>query len=314
MLAFKRLNQVFQSSKEIPISNRSRIVFMSDCHRGDGSAADDFKPNKRLYMHALEHYYRAGYTYIEIGDADELWENRSFRRILKAHEDVFLLLRKFHVAKRFYVIWGNHDIVKRSRQYLSYNLYYRRDPHTRARVPLLEGLESHEGLILRHRESNARVFVVHGHQADFFNDQLWPVSCMLVRYVWRPLEILGIQDPISPAKNHKKRNRVESVLERWSRDNRQIVIAGHTHRPSLPEKGLVPYANDGSCVHKDCVTAIEISRGCMVLVRWCQQQRGRGPLVTVRQVIGGPLSLAELQMRIAQRTSSAGARMHRYSQ
>lgn len=311
MLAFRRLGQAFESSKEIPISNRSRIVFMSDCHRGDGSPADDFSPNKHLYLYALNRYYRAGYTYIEIGDSDELWENRSFKRILKAHEDVFLLLRKFHVAKRLYVIWGNHDIAKRSKRYLSQNLYYRYNPRTRKRVPLLNGLESYEGLILRHRESNVRVFVVHGHQADFVNDQLWPIACMLARYVWRPLEILGIQDPISPAKNHKKRNRVESILEKWSRDNRQIMIAGHTHRPSFPERGEAPYVNDGSCVHRDCVTAVEINRGCMALVRWCQQQRGKGPLVVVRQVIGGPLSLSALQRRSAQRVSSSGARMVR---
>ena len=233
MLAFRRLSQVFGSSKEIPISNRSRIVFMSDCHRGDGSRADDFSPNKRLYLYALWNATTEQVTLTSRSETQTNCGKPQLQENSQGAEDVFLLLRRFHVAKRLYVIWGNHDIAKRSKQYLSQNLYYRYDPHTRRRVRLLEGLESHEGLILRHRESNVRVFVVHGHQADFANDQLWPLACTLARYVWRPLEIIGIQDPISPAKNHKKRNRIESVLEKWSRDNHQIVIAGHTHRPTF---------------------------------------------------------------------------------
>ena len=253
MLAFRRLGQAFESSKEIPISNRSRIVFMSDCHRGDGSPADDFSPNKHLYLYALNRYYRAGYTYIEIGDSDELWENRSFKRILKAHEDVFLLLRKSHVAKRLYVIWGNHDIAKRSKQYLSQNLYYRYNPRTRKRVPLLNGLESYEGLILRHRESNVRVFVVHGHQADFVNDQLWPIACMLARYVWRPLEILD-PGPDQPSKEPQEAQSSREHPGEVVDGHRQIMIAGHTHRPSFPERGEAPYVNDGSCAQglRDC--------------------------------------------------------------
>lgn len=292
MLAFRRLNQVLESAKEIPFTNRSKIVFMSDVHRGDGSRADDFLPNKQLYVHALMHYYRSGYTYIEIGDGDELWENMGFQRIVAAHEDVFRLLRRFHHSRRLYMIWGNHDMVKKRRAVVRRHLHYHYNRAERKRVPLLDGLEVHEGLVLKHLDTGRRVLVVHGHQADFLNDQMWVVACALTRYVWRLLEILGFQDPISPAKNHVKRNRVERLLVQWARDYGQIMIAGHTHRPSFPGVDDAPYMNDGSCVHRGCITAIEIQRGSIALVRWCEKGRQSGSRLFIREVIAGPRPLS----------------------
>lgn len=291
MLAFRRLDQVLESSMEIPFTNKSKIVFMSDCHRGDGSAADDFAANKQLYMHALRQYYTAGYTYIEIGDGDELWENSRFDKIVSTHKDVFQLLRRFHRSGRLYMIYGNHDIVKRQKPVRMRHLYYAYDRTKRSKVPLLEGLLAHEGLILKHIPTGTRLFVTHGHQADFFNDQLWVASCILVRYVWRFLEVLGIQDPVSPAKNHNKRNRIERVLVRWAKANNQILIAGHTHRPTFPQVGDAPYLNDGSCVHRGCITAIEIKHGMIALVRWCEKPTQSGSPLYLREVIGGPRPL-----------------------
>lgn len=297
MLSFKRLNQVLESSIEVPFTNKSRIVFMSDCHRGDGSPADDFAPNKRLYMHALREYYTAGYTYVEIGDGDELWENSRFDKIVSTHKDVFQLLKRFYRSGRLYMIWGNHDIVKRLKAVQKRHLYYTYDKNKRSKVPLLEGLRVHEGLILKHIPTGIRLVVTHGHQADFLNDQLWIVSCILARYVWRFLEVLGVQDPISPAKSHSKRNRIERVLVQWAKANNQILITGHTHRPSFPQMGSAPYLNDGSCVHRNCITAIEIKHGIITLVRWCDRSSRSGPPLYVREVIGGPRPLSLLMPR-----------------
>lgn len=37
MDVINRVTRVFHSSKEIPFDDSSRIILMSDCHRGDGS-------------------------------------------------------------------------------------------------------------------------------------------------------------------------------------------------------------------------------------------------------------------------------------
>jgi hypothetical protein len=68
--AYRRLSQAFKSARVFPFDDASRFVFFSDCHRGDNSRADSFVGNKELFLHALTHCYREGFTYIEVGDGD----------------------------------------------------------------------------------------------------------------------------------------------------------------------------------------------------------------------------------------------------
>ena len=74
----QRLTDVFQSAKELPFDDSSRFILFSDCHRGVNDWADEFANNQGLFFHALERYYAEGFTYIELGDVDELWENRAW--------------------------------------------------------------------------------------------------------------------------------------------------------------------------------------------------------------------------------------------
>ena len=288
MYISKRLTQVFESADEIPFDDSSKFVFFSDCHRGVGGWADDFVKNQNYYFAALTHYYMNSFTYIEIGDGDELWENRKFSEIMYAHRDVFGLLSKFYKEKRLYFIFGNHDIVKRDIEFIKNNFYYYFDERKKRKVPLFENIKIHEGLILRHRETGDKIFIVHGHQADFLNDRLWRLSCFLVRYLWSPLEFLGVNDPTSPAKNNEKKKTVEKKITDWVSTNKQMLIAGHTHRPMFPEVGDPPYFNDGSCVHPHSITAIEISMGYISLVKWSMKTKIDGTLFVDRDVLAGP--------------------------
>jgi hypothetical protein len=69
--AHRRLSAVLKSAKTIPFDDSSPIVFFSDLHRGDDSRADAFARNKELFLHALTHDHRNGFTHIEVGDGDE---------------------------------------------------------------------------------------------------------------------------------------------------------------------------------------------------------------------------------------------------
>jgi hypothetical protein len=62
--------------KVTPFPPDAKFIVMSDCHRGDGSAADEFAHNSLIYKCALEYYLKEGFTYIELGDAEELWGKR----------------------------------------------------------------------------------------------------------------------------------------------------------------------------------------------------------------------------------------------
>ena len=107
----KRLSKLFDTSSNQTVvkdPDKRKYILFSDCHRGDGSWADDFAQNENIYFNALRYYYRNDYTYIEIGDGDELWENK-YLTVTQLHSDIFWLLNEFHEKQRLFMIWGNHD-------------------------------------------------------------------------------------------------------------------------------------------------------------------------------------------------------------
>lgn len=293
MGALKRISKVLISAEVIPFDDSSRIILMSDVHRGDGSNADDFLMNENLYFSALNHYYNENYTYIEIGDGDELWENREFTDILKTHLNTFLLLEKFFKEGRIYFIYGNHDIVKSKQDFVKNNLYQYFDQEKNKYIPLFENIKLHEGLVLRHRVSDQRILLIHGHQASFLDYRMWRLRRFLVRYLWRRLELLGVNDPTSTAKNYRKKNSIENKLTEWTTHEKHMLIAGHTHRPMFPEVGRPLYFNDGSCVHPRSITGIEIADGAITLVKWNAKTRNDGTLFIDKEVLAGPRILKD---------------------
>jgi predicted phosphodiesterase len=128
-----------------------------------------------------------------------------------------------------------------------------------------------------------RLFLVHGHQGDAINDRYAKVGRFLVRYLWRNLQLLGVNDPTSPAQNFSKRAKVEGEIVKWSRQNRQMLIAGHTHLPAFPRPVDPPYFNTGSCVHPRCITGIEIQGGTIALIKWSVQPDENGALHILRE-------------------------------
>lgn len=298
MNAQNRLSYVFDSADSIPVDDSSRIILMSDCHRGDGSQADEFFKNENLYLSALNHYYNEGYTYIEIGDGDELWENKKLSDIINAHPDVFRLLKRFYLEKRLYFIYGNHDMVKRNEKYVKANLYEYYDKQESRVLPLFENVRVHEGLVLEYQgelqqNQNKKILLVHGHQVDFLNSNLWKLARFLVRYFWKPLELFGISNPTSPAQNQEKKEKIGKRLTEWVIRENQMLIAGHNHRPMFPEIGEPLYFNDGSCVHPLFITGIELCDGQSTLVKWSVKVNEEGVLYVGRDTIAGPKMLRD---------------------
>lgn len=289
----KKVSRVYENSKQIPFDDNSRFILMCDCHRGNGSWGDDFSRNRNLYIAALNHYYRNDFTYIEIGDGDELWENRQLSEIINIHRDVFGLMAKFYRENRLYFIFGNHDMEKKNKTFVKKNFFKYYDERENDFVSLFENIECHEGLVLKHAVTGDKIFLTHGHQVDFLNYTAWKVGRFLVRYLWRPLNIFGIKDPTSTAKNYKKKERVEKKLTQWVKREKRMMISGHTHRPMFPEPGEPPYFNGGSCVYPQDITGIEIAEGSITLVKWSVQTELTGQLFIKRDIITGPVKLKE---------------------
>lgn len=286
-----RLMRAYKSAQEIQFDDTSKIVFLSDVHRGDNSLSDEFAHNQNIYYHALNHYYNEGYTYVEVGDGDELWEHAKFEHIRSAHSDVYWLLSQFHEVNRLIMLYGNHNMHFRNPQFVEKNLQEFYDEYLEERGTLFPEIKVHESIILRHSDTGQKIFVVHGHQGDLLNDQLWRVSMAWMRYFWRIMHIIGFRNPASPAKNRVKRHKIEKNFSDFIQRHGIILICGHTHRPKFPNPGEVPYFNDGCCVHPRGISGIEIVDGKIMLVDWRVRPNNKGSLYISRKVIRGPEAL-----------------------
>ena len=285
----EKIDKLLSSARSLKIDDKSKIVIMSDCHRGEGNSDDNFLKNEVIHEAALKHYLKEGYTYIELGDGDDMWEVKKYENIISQHLDIFKLLREFHKQDRLIMIVGNHDIVKKNDEVLKKYFYYYENKYTNDKEELLNDLKVDDALILKYYDYD--ICLLHGHQVDLLNGTLWKLSRFLVRNLWTYLEKVGIKDPTSAAKNYNVIKKVEKRLENWSKENNKIVIAGHTHRPIYPKAGEGLYFNDGSCVHPNGITCIEIDDGYISLVKWVRSVDDNNNVIIQREVIGGKTSI-----------------------
>lgn len=293
----QRLTEAYSNASVIEIDRASRIVIMSDAHRGDGSRADEFTRNQNAFLHALNHYYAEGFTYVEAGDGDELWEHPRFRYIKDAHHDVFEIIQRFFMSQRFIILWGNHNVYLKDPAYVKDNYFTYSNPQTEVTTDFLPDLTPVEALRLRCAGTGQEILVIHGHQGDFYNDQFWFVTMLSMKYTWRIMHAFGLQNPASPAKNAYKRHKIEKNYNKWIEKHKRALICGHTHRFKFPRNGELPYFNTGSCVYPASITAIEIAEGEIALVRWHVTPDSDGHLQVQRQVLSGPDPLASFDIR-----------------
>lgn len=211
----KGLDRVFQSAVPIPFDmEKDKYILFSDQHMGDGTlGSDDFLPNEGVYHHALNHYFNSDFTLISIGDVEELWEC-DFNKVGNRYSQTYGLENKFLGAGRLYRIWGNHDGFWRRLSNVKDFLSRR-----------LSGVAIHEAVRI-----GEQIFVTHGHQGELFSDRLWRFSRFIVRYIWKPFQILTCRPSNSPAENHKVRDTKEQIYYKWAKKKKLLFIAGHTHR------------------------------------------------------------------------------------
>jgi predicted phosphodiesterase len=292
-------------------ASKDKFIILSDQHKGARDGADVFRRCVNNYLAALEHYDREGYTYINLGDSEELWEN-IFLTIKRHNKNTFEAEKKFLRRKAFIKIFGNHD------------LYWDNDPL--AMVSLLqiydEQIRVYEGTILETIVDNKKItfYLTHGHQGDLQSDGNW-FSKWFVSDVWGPLQSYLHINPNTPAYNDQLKTDHNRLMYEWSAKRKDtVLITGHTHQPvfrSMTElesmyerlnratgeeavqlkqkinrlhlqdtmppdfKGyLDTYFNTGCCCFDDGdITGIEIADGCIRLIKWTKKASERQRVV-----------------------------------
>lgn len=280
-----KLNKLKESAKIIDFDRTSKFVLFSDCHRGDGTYKDALYPNVNIYLTALRYYYNNNYTYIEVGDGDELWKFSDFNSIVEAHRDEYQILEKFKNENRIHMIWGNHDNLKGKRYFRRYLEKYKNK--NILLYDFYKDLEINEGIILRYKNLK-EYFLFHGHQFDLACDEFAPITKFLVRYVWGFLNgVMSCKEITSPAKYNNKREKIDEKADKWSKRHKENIIMGHTHNSIFLNEDN-HYMNIGAAVLPYSVTCIEIENGILTLCRWVITSINGGFLVVKKESLGRP--------------------------
>jgi predicted phosphodiesterase len=289
---------------DFDLSSGKYIIF-SDQHKGAGDLADDFYPAKKNYLHALNYYFDNNYTFINLGDCEELWECTP-EVAVKCNDESLRKEATFLAADRYYRVFGNHDLEWKYS--IQQNQYLK---------PIFgERLEVYEGILLKtsYAGSTYSIFLTHGHQGDVKSDGN-AVSKWIVAAIWTPIQryleinLNSLSDTFSLVDRHN------IIMSDWSETQTKLVLVGaHTHKPvfasmdhidrlkkekekaqnagDLPavsafqaqiEKRMVEYAgkvsekirphpsyfNTGCCCFLDGdISGIEIENGYIRLIKW----------------------------------------------
>ncbi len=284
---FNSLTKLYNSSKKnskrvctitIDAANDKFIIF-SDQHKGNRDFADDFANNEFNYLKALEYYQQQKFSFINLGDSEELWKYKT-EDVLPKNEKTFAAEAAFQ-PNNYFKTFGNHDIFWKNKW----------DAERYLKKYFALPLPVYEGIILKAGINNnlLTIFCTHGHQGDKLSDNNG-FSTWVVAHLWAPVQRYLRINVNTPSKDDRLRNKHNKLMHQWSSHRKNILlITGHTHQPvfasgkysSHPsnsiereanEKLKASYFNTGCCCFNDGdITGIEIEGGYIRLIKWHEE-------------------------------------------
>jgi predicted phosphodiesterase len=286
------------------LANGKFIIF-SDQHKGVRDGADDFADSETNYLAALGFYYTQNFHFISLGDAEELWEN-TLLQVKKSNDLSFAAEAKFTKRNAFTKIFGNHDLDWNIDPLAPVHLkeIYGTSVAVKEGVILqtttgnntlkIFCTHGHQG----DRQSDGNWF------SKFFvakiwaplqaylrinpntpsNDQLLKTRHNRIMYEWSAAQknlvlITGhTHQPVFESLTHVERLSREQMKamkkhnKEWA-DSLQAEIDWKRHSENEAREDYLKmkpsYFNSGCCCFADGdITGIEISEGCIRLVKW----------------------------------------------
>ena len=202
--------------------SNGRFIIFSDQHKGARDMADDFRLAEKNYIAALNYYFDKGFQFINLGDCEELWENKPDIVIEKNQEDLKNEAR-FLQQNRYYRVFGNHDLEWKFD--LSRNRFLK---------PVFgEKLKIYEGIILQTSYNNKEysIFLTHGHQGDKKSDGN-AFSTWVIANIWTPVQRYLEISINSTSDSFELVDKHNVIMYEWSATQKDLIfISGHTHKP-----------------------------------------------------------------------------------
>lgn len=203
-------------------ATKDKFIILSDQHKGGKDAADDFMPAEANYLKALQFYFDEGYTFISLGDSEELWENTPKTAVDKNRISLLKEAQFLHVD-RYYRIYGNHDLEWKYP--IQQGIFLR---------PIFgDKLKIYEGICLTTNYNNKEysILLAHGHQGDKKSDGN-PFSTWAVAALWTPIQRYLEVTINTPATSYELTDQHNIMMYEWSKQQSNLIfISGHTHKP-----------------------------------------------------------------------------------
>ena len=295
-VVFKSLTKLYISSKKnskrvcsIFINPlKDKFIIFSDQHKGNRDWADDFTNNEFNYLTALQFYKQQNFSFINLGDSEELWKY-SLQEVLPKNEKAFAAEAAFQ-PHNYFKTFGNHDVTWKNK--LDVEIFLKK--YFTMPLPV------YEGIILKTTGNGKTltIFCTHGHQGDKMSDNN-ALSTWIVAHIWRPVQRYLRINVNTPSKDYSLRNKHNKMMYDWSSNRKNtILITGHTHNPvfasgkysnhpankiekNANEKLKASYFNTGCCCFNDGdITGIEIEGGYIRLIKWHNENN-----IAARQIL-----------------------------
>jgi predicted phosphodiesterase len=283
---FKSLGKLYNSTKKnskrvcvVTVTAGDKFIIFSDQHKGNRDSADDFANNEFNYLKALGYYRQHNFSFINLGDSEELWKY-NVEEVLPKNEKSFAAEVAFQ-PNNYFKTFGNHDIYWKNKW----------DAERHLKKYFAMPLPVYEGIILKTsiRDNPLTIFCTHGHQGDKMSDNN-ALSTWLVAHIWAPVQRYLRINVNTPSKDDTLRNKHNKLMYEWSSNRKNVVlITGHTHKPVFasgkysahPSNKIEQQANDklkpsyfntGCCCFSDGdITGIEIEGGTIRLIKWHEE-------------------------------------------
>lgn len=210
----------------------NKYVIFSDTHLGNGRGADDFFPNEKALLAALDYYREREYKLILLGDIEEFWQFKLAEITDRYDYSVYATIRSFGDGN-VYRVYGNHDI----------DWCRLKDP---TRNTTIQNECAVEALKMIDLAGNTDILLVHGHQGSTESDKKSWASRYWVR-LYRKVEPLakklGFTRHPSATKSRVPTD-YERILYSWAKKNGVILICGHSHRAIFSSKSYAERLKD----------------------------------------------------------------------
>ena len=282
---FKSLSKLYRLTEKenktiyVPvITADSKFIIFSDQHKGNGDHADDFRASEMNYINALKFYKANDFTFINLGDSEELWKYKPEQVIPKCM-DAFKAESAFQENDHYIKTFGNHDLLWKNKMDVESCL----KNNFNMPLPVWEAVF----LKLPVNSNPINVLLTHGHQGDKMSDNN-RFSTWFVAHFWTPFQRYLRINVNTPSNDDFLRNKHNRIMYEWSSHRKNLLlITGHTHQPvfasgrysdhssnNFPKPELQhavkpSYFNTGCCCFSDGdITGIEIADGFIRLIKW----------------------------------------------